>query len=379
MTTQNVGILFTDVVGSTAYVPDAADELRREHFSILRQALVETGGNEVKNLGDGLMVVFASASTALECAVAMQQGVERDNRLHVHPVGFRVGLSGGEVTVEEGDYFGDPVIEAARLCTACEGGQVLATDTFRAMAGRRIRNQCRSLGVMSLKGLPEPVAIVDVLWEPLDGADAGITTPVRSSPEIPRSTTAPRRRSVIPRPKLSRVSGRRYRTISIALGVLIAALAASMLALIFLGGSSEAAPKIGSVSTVLATPNQTITISGSSFGTHAAFTGVLPCIALYDKTGGWGAGHAVPLGKPKGAGGSCGAPQTNNDDLNDVVSVRVTKWDKTTIVISELTGAYGTRYDGVKCVLVPGDVVSVGIWSAQSGAGPGTVSTVVIP
>ena len=112
----------------------------------------------------------------------MQQGVERDNRLRVHAVGLLVGLSGGEVTVEEGDYFGDPVIEAARLCTACEGGQVLATDTLRAMAGRRIRNQCRSLGVMSLKGLPEPVAIVDVLWEPLDEADTGIATPVRSSP-----------------------------------------------------------------------------------------------------------------------------------------------------------------------------------------------------
>jgi class 3 adenylate cyclase len=378
LTTQNVAILFTDVVGSTAYVPDAADELRRGHFSILRQALAEKGGNEVKSLGDGLMVVFASASTALECAVAMQQGVERDNRLRVHAVGLRVGLSGGEVTVEEGDYFGDPVIEAARLCTACEGGQVLATDTLRAMAGRRIRNQCRSLGVMSLKGLPEPVAIVDVLWEPLDSAETGIATTVHSSPEIPRSKTAPRHRSVIPRPKLSRVSGR-YRTIFIALGVLIASLAASMLALILLGGSSEAAPKIGSVSTVLATPNQTITISGANFGSQAAFNGVLPCIALKDKTGGWGAGHAVPIGKPKGAGGSCGTPQTNNDDQNDVVSVRVTKWDKTTIVISELTGAYGTSYNGVKCALVPGDIVSVRVWNAQSGAGPGTVSTVVIP
>ena len=44
---------------------------------------------------------------------------------------------------------------------------------------------------------------------------------------------------------------------------------------------------------------------------------------------------------------------------------------QTTIVISELTGAYGTSYNGVKCVLVPGDVVSVGAWNAQSGAGPG--------
>ena len=86
-----------------------------EHFSILRQAVAEAGGTEVKNLGDGLMVVFASASAALSCAVAMQQGIERDNRAREQSVGLRVGLSGGEVSREDDDYFGDPVIEAARL------------------------------------------------------------------------------------------------------------------------------------------------------------------------------------------------------------------------------------------------------------------------
>ena len=102
VTTENVAVLFTDMVGSTALAsslaPDAADELRRGHFSILRQAVAEAGGTEVKNLGDGLMVVFASTSAALSCAVAMQQGIERDNRGREHSVGLRVGLSGGEVT-----------------------------------------------------------------------------------------------------------------------------------------------------------------------------------------------------------------------------------------------------------------------------------------
>ena len=102
MTTESATILFTDVVGSTELSqrlsPEAADEVRRGHFSILRQAIAEAGGTEVKNLGDGLMVVFASASAALACAVAMQQGVERDNRDREHSVGLRVGLSGGEVS-----------------------------------------------------------------------------------------------------------------------------------------------------------------------------------------------------------------------------------------------------------------------------------------
>src|SRR5213076_1557792 len=105
----------TVMVGSTALssslAVDAADEVRRGHFSILRQAVAEAGGTEVKNLGDGLMVVFSSASAALSCAVAMQQGVEHDNRAREHSVGLRVGLSGGEVSREDDDYFGDPVVE----------------------------------------------------------------------------------------------------------------------------------------------------------------------------------------------------------------------------------------------------------------------------
>ena len=69
MTTENVAILFTDIVGSTALsqrlVPEAADRVRREHFSILRQAIPETGGIEIENLDDGLMVVLSSASASL--------------------------------------------------------------------------------------------------------------------------------------------------------------------------------------------------------------------------------------------------------------------------------------------------------------------------
>ena len=111
-------ILFTDLVGSTRLAtsvgPVRADQLREEHFALLRDAIASSQGKEVKNTGDGLMLAFPSTSEAVKCAVAMQQGIERDNRSHDYSVGVRVGLSAGEVTREEDDYFGDPVIEAAR-------------------------------------------------------------------------------------------------------------------------------------------------------------------------------------------------------------------------------------------------------------------------
>ncbi|HUY66087.1 MAG TPA: adenylate/guanylate cyclase domain-containing protein [Acidimicrobiales bacterium] len=182
MATESVAILFTDIVGSTElsqrFSPEVADDIRRGHFSILRQAIAETGGTEVKNLGDGLMVVFGSASAALTCGVAMQQGVELDNRRGQDSVGLRVGLSGGEVSKEDDDYFGDPVVEAARLCSTCEGGQVLAADVVRLMAGRRSPHQYRALGELTLKGLPDPVEIIEIVWEPLGRADSDIAVPL---------------------------------------------------------------------------------------------------------------------------------------------------------------------------------------------------------
>lgn len=190
-TIETITVLFTDIVGSTELAssvsPDEADAIRRSHFSILRQAVAEAGGTEVKNVGDGIMVAFSSASSALTCAVSMQQRVGQHNRSIDHSVGLRVGLSSGEVTMEESDYFGDPVVEAARLCAACEGGQIIAADVVRATAGRRSLHAFASLGVLSLKGLPHPVAALELQWEPLGEKES-----VPSIPLPTRMATRPR-------------------------------------------------------------------------------------------------------------------------------------------------------------------------------------------
>ncbi len=179
-TTENITVLFTDLVGSTelasSLTPEAGDDVRHKHFSALRQAIATSGGTEVKNLGDGLMVVFPAASAALSCAVAMQQAVHRDNTGVDSPLGLRVGLSSGEASREADDYFGDPVIEAARLCARAEGGQILVSDLARASAGRRSAHSFTSLGELELKGLPEPIETLLVSWEPLQAEAPGSGT-----------------------------------------------------------------------------------------------------------------------------------------------------------------------------------------------------------
>jgi class 3 adenylate cyclase/tetratricopeptide (TPR) repeat protein len=191
--TENVTVLFTDLVGSTqlatSLAPDVADEVRREHFSTLRRPITESGGSEVKNTGDGLMVVFSTASAALTCAVAMQQAVYRHNQASGRALGVRIGLSSGEVTPDDGDYFGDSVVEAARLCALAEGGQILAAELTRHTAGRRAPHSFRPLGELELKGIPEPVATIEVGWEPLapgEGEAGNAELPVRLSlmPEV---------------------------------------------------------------------------------------------------------------------------------------------------------------------------------------------------
>jgi class 3 adenylate cyclase len=88
--TEMASVLITDLVGSTTLAdglsPDGAEQLRREQFALLRGAVASEGGREVKNLGDGLMIVFKSAARSLSRAVAMQQAVEARNRCAEYPL-----------------------------------------------------------------------------------------------------------------------------------------------------------------------------------------------------------------------------------------------------------------------------------------------------
>jgi class 3 adenylate cyclase/tetratricopeptide (TPR) repeat protein len=180
--TQTVTVLFTDIVGSTERAshlgPDEADRVRQSHFSLLRKALASGDGTEVKNLGDGLMAVFGSPSGAVGCAVAMQQAIEQDNRRSLEPLGLRVGMSCGETTIDDGDYFGDPVVEASRICALCEGGQILAAESVRTMAGRRCAHPLSVIGDTELKGLPDPVTLCEVGWVP-ETTTSGVPLPDR--------------------------------------------------------------------------------------------------------------------------------------------------------------------------------------------------------
>ncbi len=170
-------ILLTDLVGSTrlatAVGPVRADQLRDEHFALLREAIESGGGREVKNTGDGLMVAFSSASGAVRCAVEIQQLFERRYRKAEQQLHVRIGLGAGESTVKDGDYFGMPSIEAARLCDKASSDGILISASVRMLAGRSDGIEFESVGELELKGFEGPVEAFAVSWAPVsDGGDA---------------------------------------------------------------------------------------------------------------------------------------------------------------------------------------------------------------
>jgi class 3 adenylate cyclase len=157
-----VTVLFTDLVASTelrqTLGDDRADELRREHDRLVREATGGHGGTEIKALGDGFMLVFGAAAEAVSAAVDLQQAMSRLARRAPLPIEIRIGGSSGDVVWEDGDCFGTPVVEASRLCGAAAAGQILVSDVVRLLAGSRGGHSFSVVGSLELKGLTEPLS-----------------------------------------------------------------------------------------------------------------------------------------------------------------------------------------------------------------------------
>jgi class 3 adenylate cyclase/tetratricopeptide (TPR) repeat protein len=153
-------ILFSDVEGSTDLRTQrgdvAAHRILRAHEEIVRRCVAEHDGREVKALGDGFMVAFASTRRALACALAMQDGLEQRNRgCPGDEVRIRIGINTGEVVVEEGDLFGQAVNAAARIASRARPGEILVSDIVRQLAGSGPDFTFHDRGRYRLKGFPD--------------------------------------------------------------------------------------------------------------------------------------------------------------------------------------------------------------------------------
>ena len=166
-------ILFTDMEGSTTLTEKlgdaAAQEVRHAHNDIVRSALSDNGGSEIKHTGDGIMASFATASSGLDAAIAIQRGVAAHKQEHPDsPLGVYVGLNAGEPIAEDDpggrvDLFGTSVNLAARICDHAQPGQIVAADVVRQLAAGK-QFLFADLGETELRGFEDPVKLWEVRW-----------------------------------------------------------------------------------------------------------------------------------------------------------------------------------------------------------------------
>jgi class 3 adenylate cyclase len=161
-------ILFTDIVGSTAltrkFGDEAAMELIHLHDSIVRAALDDLGGREIKHLGDGIMASFVSAVSAVKCGTRVQkdvakQGSENEQRA----IKVRVGIAAGEPVEHHDDLFGCTVQLASRLCSHAQPEQILVSNVVAELCEGKLL-PFENLGELELKGFDHPVRAHAVSW-----------------------------------------------------------------------------------------------------------------------------------------------------------------------------------------------------------------------
>jgi predicted ATPase/class 3 adenylate cyclase len=162
--TGTVTFLFTDIEGSTRLLQELGEGYRHvqdDHARLLRAAIAEGGGTEIRTEGDAFFVVFPTAAGAVRAAAAAQRALAAHPWSHGGPLRVRMGMHTGEGRLGGDDYLGIDVNRAARIAAAGHGGQVLLSEATRALASDSLPEgvTLRDLGPHRLKDLSHPVRL----------------------------------------------------------------------------------------------------------------------------------------------------------------------------------------------------------------------------
>ncbi|MFN7130714.1 MAG: protein kinase domain-containing protein [Myxococcales bacterium] len=165
--TQNVAVMFTAIEGfeerTSRQSPAQQAELLAHYDALLAPVLKGFGGRKIKSVGDGLLVTFPSPTQAVLCGAALQDRLWHFNAAAAPEQRFQIRIAAnlGEVRVEDGDVFGEPVNIAARTREVAEPGQVVFTDAVY-LAMTRSEIAAEELGPRQFKGIPHAVRLYRV-------------------------------------------------------------------------------------------------------------------------------------------------------------------------------------------------------------------------
>jgi adenylate cyclase len=158
-------ILAADMVGYSRLMEnDEAGTIARQKVhrrELIDPTIAAHKGRIVKTTGDGLLVEFASAVDAVECALAVQRAmlereaeVEADRRIQ-----YRVGINIGDIVVEGDDILGDGVNIAARLEALADPGGIAISSNVQDQIAGKVGCAFRDAGPHEVKNIARPIAV----------------------------------------------------------------------------------------------------------------------------------------------------------------------------------------------------------------------------
>jgi class 3 adenylate cyclase/uncharacterized RDD family membrane protein YckC len=173
MKSQNLSIMMTDIQGySSASASSSREEilsLINRHNQLMQPVISFYGGKVVKTIGDAFLVVFASATDAVVCAIIIQLILREYNskqKNDAHKLNLRVVINTGDVSLENNDIYGDAVNITARMeGLECFPGNTIGISEATYLLMNRNEIVADEVGPKEMKGIPYPVVVYLV---PLD-------------------------------------------------------------------------------------------------------------------------------------------------------------------------------------------------------------------
>jgi adenylate cyclase len=164
-------ILSADAVGySRLMQKDEESTIRTlaESKELMANLIQQYRGRVVDAPGDNLLAEFSSVVDATDCAVKIQEklnkrnaGLPEDKRME-----FRIGINLGDVIEDSGTIYGDGVIIAARLEKLAKAGGICMSGTVHEQVKNKLSLEYEYLGEKSVKNISEPIRAYLVLMEP---------------------------------------------------------------------------------------------------------------------------------------------------------------------------------------------------------------------